>query len=1687
MLAMKKYLLLLMICFCIFETFSQTTIGSYNFDNGFQGWTDGGDDAGLNTSSNYACSSSGSVYSRDNDTGKNRITSPNLALSGYGSVDISFCYKSDGLNTNEGFNLQYYNGNSWSILKTYKLGTDFSSNNTAYNFSYSLRKCNITFPTAANFRFSGTGDSNNQINYFDNVVITGYTNDINILGNGNSILNGDAVPTNIDNTDFGSVAVSAIVTNIFTIENLGSSLLNLTGTPIISVSGNAAFTVSMQPSGATIASCSSRTFSVKFNPTVSGVQSAIISIANNDANENPYTFTVQGQAEQNFYDSDGDGVFDNIDIDDDNDGIRDDLEEGNCRITNGQSVTYKFLNETFGAGNRTTINTTYAATTTYIYESGGDLNDGEYTVGSSAQIASWANDYWYMGGDHTPGDTNGRMAMFNADNTPGIFYTATISGALPNIPITYSFWAINLDRTDASQNPIRALPNIKVEFRDLSNNLLETVNTGDISLTTVGNLAGDWRNFTANLNLPVSAFKVIFINNKPGGIGNDLAIDDIEIKQTLCDTDNDGVADVFDLDSDNDGIPDILEAGLGHLSNGTGRIVVAWIDANNNGLHDSAESIIINAASIPDSDGDGVPNYLDLDSDNDSIFDVDESGAGNSNATINFVNNYENGDGDINGDGVGNGLESETFRNKDTNGDGIMEGFGDGILDIYDYGTGANQYGNLGQGLTGTGWKDYVKDTDNDGTPDYLDTKSNGITFDIAGTLYASLDNNGDGKIDGNTDIDHDGILDAFDTNTAVFGSPRNLNQKLHLYFDGRNDYIEEDNGANIVNGLSQATMMAWVKLDPNFSKNGAIMGQTNFWIRINGSRRLSVEIPDTKPFATPSGITLLSLNIWTHVAAVFEGSNTSEKVKLYINGEKVASTNPTGLGATIPTSSNTKFRIGRAPSNLDINNTTPDMFKGEMDEVRVFNKALTEEELQKMVYQELNDVNGFNSGVVIPREISPTIGANLVRYFRMDTYKDDILDNLKTPVIDALTGAKLYNIKNIYPQTAPLPYETKADGDWSNVASWLHGGVWDIASEATNKDWAIVHIKNDVTTSKRHSTSGLIVDATKKLSIKTSKELKNTWYLELDGFIDLEDESQLVQTENSILDQDSGGFIERDQQGTANSFNYNYWSSSVGAITPLGINQKGTGVASTNASHKLVDILMDGTIASEPNKNGIINFLPTHGSADAGITTPIIISSYWLYTFNGTDNSYGAWKSINKNTALLAGEGYTMKGTSGAVNIGNQQNYVFKGKPNNGDFTLYIAPGNDRLIGNPYPSAMDADEFIKDNIKETINSKVGSNKIGNIFNGALYFWDHFGERNTHILREYVGGYATFTLMGGAKAIASDSRINTTSGLLSWKMPQRYIPVNQGFFVIAALELNPAATYTTPTIDGGDIVFKNNQRIFMPESISNSVFMKGVNAKRAHTSEEKEKDTIENYLNLDKRPKIWLQFDSPTGYHRQLLVGVDENTSNFFDLGYDAPIADIGKEDMFWVFDGGKFVIQAVNNFNTGQELPLGLVVSKKGLARIKIDDKKNMDENISAHIKDKLTGEIHNISHKPFEINLEAGTYLNRFALTFKMQKLIAEDLSTEVLIPAEMQLTNEGIQVFMDNTIREIQIKNNSNDEIVGIVLYNYLGQTIKTWNANFKMRTNSFPLNIAAGVYLVKISTKKNKTFTRRIVVR
>jgi hypothetical protein len=165
--------------------------------------------------------------------------------------------------------------------------------------------------------------------------------------------------------------------------------------------------------------------------------------------------------------------------------------------------------------------------------------------------------------------------------------------------------------------------------------------------------------------------------------------------------------------------------------------------------------------------------------------------------------------------------------------------------------------------------------------------------------------------------------------------------------------------------------------------------------------------------------------------------------------------------------------------------------------------------------------------------------------------------------------------------------------------------------------------------------------------------------------------------------------------------------------------------------------------------------------------------------------------------------------------------------------------------------------------------------------------------------------------------------------------------------------------------------------------------------------------------------------------------------------------------------------------------LPLGLKISEAGLASIKIEELENMDENITVHIKDKFTGKTHNITHQPFEIELESGEYLDRFALVFKMIKLVATDVTSGVLEVAPA-IEDHNYHVFMNNTIEELQIKNNGTDEIQNVILNNYLGQTIKIWNSNLNRRVISLPLKLATGVYIVQINTI-NGIISKRIIIK
>lgn len=756
---------------------------------------------------------------------------------------------------------------------------------------------------------------------------------------------------------------------------------------------------------------------------------------------------------------------------------------------------------------------------------------------------------------------------------------------------------------------------------------------------------------------------------------------------------------------------------------------------------------------------------------------------------------------------------------------------------------------------------------------------------------------------------------------------------------------------------------MAWVKSEGNNSLNTSksVAGQSNFYLVINSDNSVSLLLNGS---AVLTSTDLITNGIWAHVAATTSATETA----LYVNGELQGT--PLTTGSINADTSN--FTIGKS-SNIDSN-----YFHGELDEVRVFSEALGEKEVQRMVYQELNDFQSFNQGSIIPLDInvSNTFSSTLKRYFKMDIIKNDILDDATTLTIDVGSGARLYNIKDIYFQTAPLPYETTQPGDWSDKNTWLHGDVWDIADETTNKPWSIVHIKNSVETSVNHSTLGLIVDSGIELEINDNVELNNSWYLNLEGTIDLQGESQLIQTNESKLV--ATGVIERDQQGTENLYTYNYWSSPVHTSNP-------NADIDGDETYTVASILRDGEDANNP---GSISFV---GGYDGNNTTsPIQIADYWIWKFDDKSfDNYYAWEQTKSNGTLKAGEGYTMKGP-GTGSVSTDKNYVFQGKPNNGTISLPITAGNASLVGNPYPSAIDAHAFINDNPH---------------LDGTLYFWEHYGG-NSHILKNYEGGYATYNYSGGVPTIAKatpDADVAQT-GSSTKTPPARYVPVGQGFFVKAT--------------SGGNVTFNNNQRIFETEASSTtSLFVRGTAQKTTTAATD---SSLE-----DLRTKLRLNYNSPDGYTRQLLTTIDENATLQIDRGYDAPLIEDNEEDMFWTIGDNSFVIQGIDEASETTALPLSVKTKTAGEVVISLAELKYPTDGFELYLKDNLTQTYHDLlENSSYTTSVEEGITANRFEIVFAKP--------TNTLGISDNEITQDIISIYYDPSDAAIHITNPDNFSI-------------------------------------------------------
>jgi hypothetical protein len=627
---------------------------------------------------------------------------------------------------------------------------------------------------------------------------------------------------------------------------------------------------------------------------------------------------------------------------------------------------------------------------------------------------------------------------------------------------------------------------------------------------------------------------------------------------------------------------------------------------------------------------------------------------------------------------------------------------------------------------------------------------------------------------------------------------------------------------------------------------------------------------------------------------------------------------------------------------------------------------------------------------------------------------------------------------------------ELQISRDWKNSGQFIPGtGTVTFNGASLNQIQTInLGIKTNetfynLTTNNSGGAKGISVVDGFELTVKNNVEL-------ISGDLRLTGEAQLIQEGTNPNPGGGVGKLFRDQQGQKNSFNYNYWSSPVNSSVDF-------------AYYSINGVLKDGTditnVISVSNFNQEnITFGDGAYFADGVATNPIKISNRWLYSYNsqtpdsntGLQNYY-LWNPIGNSGKLKIGEGFTMKGIDGSASLSSLQNYVFIGKPNSGTIALNLPENQTYLIGNPYPSALDADEFIRDNLKDCTNCRASAN----IFNGALYFWDHFDSSNNHYLAQYVGGYATYTLMGGLPAIANDP-LTVNNGSSGSKFPKRYIPVSQGFFVDAALA--PSIIGTSTTISDGVLNFKNSQRAFVTESTPSSIFMKTSETNKIKASE------------IDIRPKIRLGFDTAIGSHRQLLLGADIHTTSQFDLGYDAPMNDSNANDMFWVINDIPLVIQAVPDFNTDRTVPIGVKIGNEGNVTFKIDALENILSNTPIYLYDAENGTYNDIRNAVYTTSLAIGKYNNRFSLRFMDATLNLD----------ESMLKNEII-VSYSNKYKLLTIKNNQLDTTINSVsIITILGQESAQWNLeNSEQSDIQIPIkNSASGIYIVKVKTSKGE---------
>ena len=553
---------------------------------------------------------------------------------------------------------------------------------------------------------------------------------------------------------------------------------------------------------------------------------------------------------------------------------------------------------------------------------------------------------------------------------------------------------------------------------------------------------------------------------------------------------------------------------------------------------------------------------------------------------------------------------------------------------------------------------------------------------------------------------------------------------------------------------------------------------------------------------------------------------------------------------------------------------------------------------------------------------------------------------------------------------------------------------------------------------------------------------------IEATSNIYLRNDAQLLQgagtTGNSGI-----GKLSVYQEGTVHNYAYNYWASPVGNVN---LDTNGDTPFKSDS-----DIFNDVTGLTTSTPAAMI------GGYD-GTALPLGIAKYWLWSYSpGT--LYADWDFIGDGTDLAPGYGFTMKGSTGSTG----QQYDFRGKPNSGNIDVDVLAAQFTLVGNPYPSAINAGAFIHD----TDNS---SDMLG-----TLLFWEHDMTVSSHVLVDYVGGYASYTINADGSMetfVPATFRSLDINGMptgpgaasTSGKLVRQYLPIGQGFII-------EGATGTT-----GTVTFKNTHRTFYKESDTASEFFKSNNTNSS--IQNPPTNIAEFQYNADgfqileqglglRRFRLNVDFNNEVS--RPLVHNFHPNATNGFDYGLECNNSEPNPSDAYFI-DGTMAYVAQAHDYDIDLKIPLVVTIDADMPLRIRIYDVQNFNDE-SIYLHDKVTDVYYDLTVLDFNTNLDSGTYADRFEITFTEGNT---SLSTD-------EFTDSGFTVFQNNTISQLVVANPESLTVESVALMDITGkQVFKKLNLSNTTRYEFSTKNLSDGVYVATVTLENNNTMSKKVSI-